>query len=77
MALVLAAVTGTTTFSYFLYNYINTSTETEEDNIDSLNESIHEKKNIIINDSCIISETLTPNNMNIIPKNKIITIKEI
>jgi len=71
MALVLAAVTGTTTFSFFLYNYMTSSID---ENIDL---SIERPKTIDINESCIISETLTPNNMNTMPKNKIITIKEI
>lgn len=71
MALVLAAVTGTTTLSYMLYSYFS---EPEDINDKELVEE--EKPNISkLDESCIISETLTPNNMNNIPKNKIISIK--
>jgi len=71
MALVLAAFTCTTTFSYFIYNYMTSNTD---ENPDSFRENT---PLMDINESCIIYETLNPNNMNTMPKNKIITIKEI
>ena len=72
MAFVLAAAAlGTTTFTYMVFNIFSTSNEENNENIET-----GDSDNIKMTDSCLITESLTPTSMSVIPTNRVISIKD-